>query len=127
MTAVLSKHDVALEERGQLKGPDGNPINIHWARSILAMQLLLVREPHTFMFPFGEPEATGDVIEAVLGICDPERAKDRAFRDEFAQRWGLSTAGLRDLHGKLEELIKNVATLTWTAHHHALAQEKGCP
>ena len=127
MSAVLSPNDAGWDERMQLTGPDGNPISSHWAKSALAMQLLLVREPHAFMFPYGEPEATGDVIEAVLGICDPDRTKDRKFRDELAARWGLSPAGLRSLHGKLEDLIKNVAKLTWTAHHHPLAREQDCP
>ena len=91
------------------------------------MMLLLVREPRAFLFPYGEPGPTGDVIEAFLGLCDPDRKRARDFRDKFGATWGLTPDDLRTLHARLEDVIRAVAKLVLAAHHHRVARDAGCP
>jgi len=88
---------------------------------------LMIREPRACLFPFGEPGATGDILEAMLGICSPDRTKDSRFSGDFAKNWGLTEEDLRELHARLEDLVRLVARLVQVAHHHDIAKESGCP
>eukprot|EP00959_Pyramimonas_sp_CCMP1952_P042334 885407-Pyramimonas_sp.AAC.1 len=47
------------------------------ARILLALSLLLQREPRTCHCPYGGAEGIGDVIEAILGLCEPCQPRDR--------------------------------------------------
>ena len=85
------------------------PFAVFWfpptARTVLVIMQLMSCEPRSCLFPFGDPEATGDIIEAMLGICAPERAKDSAFSIGLAKNWGLTEDDLRELHARLEDLL----------------------
>lgn len=67
------------------------------------------------------------MIEALLGICYPERKRDLDFRDRFGKRWGLVPTDFRELHAKLERLIRVVAKVVQIAHHHPCIIGTGCP
>ena len=98
-----------------------------WIRVALVLMLILAREPRSFPWPFGEPKPIGDAIGAVLGICDPDRKRDKCFRDQLGERWGIKPGDLRDLHVRLESIIKAVAKLVTVAHHRDIVEGTDCP
>eukprot|EP00959_Pyramimonas_sp_CCMP1952_P300244 6280326-Pyramimonas_sp.AAC.1 len=70
--------------------------------------------PKMFMFPCSDQEGTGDVIEAVLGICKPGSAASAAFAarevsfgEFFGKTWGLSKDGFMRLHGRFEDALRH--------------------
>ena len=92
---------------------------------LLALSLLLHREPRERFYPHGDAGAIGDVIESVLGLCFPYKPRDMAARDRLGRVLGLDDRQFRCLHAAMERLITPIATLVTVAHRHPLAEE--CP
>ena len=103
----------------------GNSLDGLQARVILALSLLMHREPRECCYPRADAGAIGDVIEAILGLCYPYKPRDMAARDMLGQRLGLDDRHYRSLHASLETLITCIANLVAVAHHHPLAED--CP
>ena len=85
--------------------------------------MLMVREPRTFLWPWREPGNAGGVVEAIFGVCVPERKADLDFRHTFSKAWGILPDGFQRLHGRLENLVRVVAKIAAVAHHRPLACE----
>eukprot|EP00959_Pyramimonas_sp_CCMP1952_P112069 2343710-Pyramimonas_sp.AAC.1 len=51
--------------------------------------MIQLREPRATLWPFPRPEATGDILEAAMGICAPWQNVHLDYRTAFA-RLGLS-------------------------------------
>ena len=121
-------HDVANQPvRDGFIDTDGIALESSKARSLLVIMMLMMREPKAFLWPFPHADITGDVIEAVLGLCIPWREAHSSFRQQFAEAWGLSLGHLTELHGRIEDAQVHVSKLVAVAHHHPIAQEAGCP
>ena len=127
MTPLFDDRHADGPIRSALLAPDGSGMPLPWARTVLVLMQLMIREPRACLFPFGDPGTTGDILEAVLGICSPDRVKDSKFSGDFAKNWGLTEEDLRELHTRLEDLVRLVARLVQVAHHHDIAKEAGCP
>ena len=96
-------------------------------RVLLALSLLTHREPRTCMYPYGDAEGLGDVLEAVLGIACPSRPLERKAQAKLGLVFGLKDKHFRELHGALQCLIQAVSDVTCTAHHHEVARAASCP
>eukprot|EP00959_Pyramimonas_sp_CCMP1952_P190133 3977509-Pyramimonas_sp.AAC.2 len=89
--------------------------------------MIQLREPRATLWPFPYPEATGDIVEAVMGICVPWQNVHLECRTAFANAWGLTLNALTTLRGKFEDAIKHISRLATCARHHAVAREHQCP
>eukprot|EP00959_Pyramimonas_sp_CCMP1952_P444822 9313900-Pyramimonas_sp.AAC.1 len=89
--------------------------------------MLQLREPRATLWPFPFPEATGDVIEAAMGLGLPWQEAQKEFRTQFAETWGCQLADFASLHTKLGHVIHHISTLATYAHHHEIAAEHNCP
>eukprot|EP00959_Pyramimonas_sp_CCMP1952_P272083 5688911-Pyramimonas_sp.AAC.1 len=89
--------------------------------------MLQLREPRATLWPFPFPEATGDVVEATMGLCLPWQEAHKEFRTQFAGTWGFQLSDFTSLHTKLEQVIHHISTLATCAHHHEIAAEHKCP
>eukprot|EP00959_Pyramimonas_sp_CCMP1952_P243319 5085995-Pyramimonas_sp.AAC.1 len=67
------------------------------ARVLLALSLLLQREPRACLCPCGGAGGVGDVIEAILGMCEPRRPRDRVARGRLGALFGLQDWHFREL------------------------------
>eukprot|EP00959_Pyramimonas_sp_CCMP1952_P046223 965169-Pyramimonas_sp.AAC.1 len=90
------------------------------------MSLLVQREPRTCLRPCGGSEGIGDVIEAILGLCEPFRPRDKTARDQLGAPFGLQGRHFRQVHSALELLITSVSCLVMVARHHPLARRANC-
>eukprot|EP00959_Pyramimonas_sp_CCMP1952_P368675 7722551-Pyramimonas_sp.AAC.1 len=63
------------------------------------------RESRTCLYPSGGAEGIGDVIEAILGLCEPHRPRDQTARDQLGAPFGLQWKHFKQLHSALELLI----------------------
>ena len=113
--------------RDGLLDSDGRPLDTPTVRTLLVMMMLMIREPRAFLWPFTDPGTTGDVFEAVFGLCVAWRGAHLDFRRRFAASWGLTMDDLATLHARLEDALGHIATLVAVAHHHGAAVEAGCP
>eukprot|EP00959_Pyramimonas_sp_CCMP1952_P360847 7557619-Pyramimonas_sp.AAC.1 len=71
--------------------------------------MLMIREPRVFLWPLPHAEGTGDVIEAVLGICVPWQDAHLEFRQKLAETRGVSLDDLSALHGGIENAFLHVS------------------
>ena len=62
-----------------------------------------------------------------MGTCDPDRKRDKDFRDGPCERWGINPEDFRELHVRLGSLIKVVAKLVTVAHRHRIIEGADCP
>eukprot|EP00959_Pyramimonas_sp_CCMP1952_P084383 1765133-Pyramimonas_sp.AAC.1 len=65
--------------------------------------MLQLREPRATLWPFPNPEATGDIFEAMMGLCLPRQEAHKGFRAQYAETWGCRLADLEAPHTKLAE------------------------
>eukprot|EP00959_Pyramimonas_sp_CCMP1952_P240114 5017781-Pyramimonas_sp.AAC.1 len=84
-----------------LQGGDGQPLSPPALRVLLVVMMLQLREPRATLWPFPFPEATGDIIEAAMGLCLPWQEAHKEFRAQFAETWGFQLADFASLHTKL--------------------------
>eukprot|EP00959_Pyramimonas_sp_CCMP1952_P158699 3319393-Pyramimonas_sp.AAC.1 len=115
------------ELRRSLLSSDGRPLDTPTLRVLLVVMMIQLREPRATLWPLPHPEATGDIIEAAMGICFPRQNVHLEHRNTFASAWGFQLSDLTPLHGKFEDAIKHISTLATYAHHHKVAAEHGCP
>eukprot|EP00959_Pyramimonas_sp_CCMP1952_P267634 5595748-Pyramimonas_sp.AAC.1 len=79
------------------------------ARILLALPLLIQREPRACLYPYGDAEGIGDALEAILGLCEPHRPRDKTARDQLGALFGLKH--FNQLHSELELLITAASRL----------------
>eukprot|EP00959_Pyramimonas_sp_CCMP1952_P388124 8133200-Pyramimonas_sp.AAC.1 len=89
--------------------------------------MLQLREPRATLWPFPYPDATGDILEAMMGLCLPWQEAHKEFRTQFAETWGFKLTDLATLHTRLAEVIHHTSTLATYAHHHEVAGKHNCP
>eukprot|EP00959_Pyramimonas_sp_CCMP1952_P295103 6172131-Pyramimonas_sp.AAC.1 len=58
--------------------------------------MIQLREPRATLWPFPHPEATGDIIEAAMGICFPWQNVHLEYITTFAGAWGFPLSALTD-------------------------------
>eukprot|EP00959_Pyramimonas_sp_CCMP1952_P079095 1653354-Pyramimonas_sp.AAC.1 len=96
--------------------------------------MLALRGPRTCLFPFSEQEGTGNIVEAVLGICTPGSstgttsvAEDLSFRTQFGLAWDISNRDYQNLRRRFTDALRHVGVLISTSHHHDVSKQTGCP
>eukprot|EP00959_Pyramimonas_sp_CCMP1952_P335461 7023826-Pyramimonas_sp.AAC.1 len=65
--ALLKTDKIDTDVTQSLVGDDGLPLNPHTLRVLLVVMMLQPREPRATLWPFPHPEATGDILEAMMG------------------------------------------------------------
>eukprot|EP00959_Pyramimonas_sp_CCMP1952_P148049 3097995-Pyramimonas_sp.AAC.1 len=69
--ALLQPDKIDAGVTQTLVSDDKQPLNPPTLRVLLVVMVLQLREPRATLWPFPCPEATGDILEAMMGLCLP--------------------------------------------------------
>eukprot|EP00959_Pyramimonas_sp_CCMP1952_P135580 2836625-Pyramimonas_sp.AAC.1 len=83
--ALLKPEGIDTELTDALIGVDGQPLSPHALRVLLVVMMLQLREPRAALWPFPNPEVTGDIFEAMMGLCLPWQEAHKGFRTQCAE------------------------------------------